>query len=68
MQINRRSFADYGTSLKALTNEELHQEIWALSEHIKYLTECNEDASVYREFVIMAREEKEVRMVAQGYQ
>lgn len=68
MHVNRRSFSDYSTSLKALTNEELHQEIWVLDEHIKYLITNHEDASVYKEFIMIAREEKEMRMFAQGYQ
>jgi hypothetical protein len=68
MQVNRSSTELYSTSLKGLTNEELHKEIWALDEHISYMFFINEDASRLREFLRIAKEEKETRMVAQGYQ
>ena len=68
MQVDRSSSQNYGTSLKGLTNEELHKEIWALDEHIAYLVYLNEDTTRHREFLRIAKEEKETRMVAQGYQ
>lgn len=68
MHVDRRSFADYSNSLKALTNEELCQEIWVLDEHIKYLIQHDENPELYIEFIVMAKEEKELRMFAQGYQ
>jgi hypothetical protein len=68
MQVDRSSFELYSTSLKGLTNEELVKEIWALDEHISYLVCINEDTTRLREFLRIAKEEKETRMVAQGYQ
>lgn len=68
MVVNRSSAELYSTSLKGLTNEELHKEIWALDEHIAYLSQRNEDTSKYKQFLYAAKQERETRMVAQGYQ
>jgi hypothetical protein len=68
MVINRQSLQMYARSLKGLTNEELHKEIWMLEEHIKYLTYEHHDSSYFQKFLYVAKEERETRMVSQGYQ
>ena len=68
MLINRDSLQVYARSLKRLSNEELHKEIWMLEEHIKYLTEQHKESSYFQKFLFVAKEEREVRMVTQGYQ
>ena len=66
--INRGSLADYSTSIKGLTNAELHKEVWMLEEHIKHLGDNSPDLQQLRTFLTIAKEEKETRMVSQGYQ
>ena len=66
--INRGSLADYSTSIKGLTNAELHKEVWMLEEHIKHLGDNSPDLQQFRTFLTIAKEEKETRMVSQGYQ
>lgn len=67
--INRSSLADYSTSVKGLTNAELHKEVWMLEEHVKHLGNTNPDeVTQVRSFLTIAKEEKETRMVSQGYQ
>jgi len=68
VKVNRNSLQDYSRTIKGLTNEELHKEIWMLDEHIKYLTEAHQDSSYFQKFLHVAREERETRMCAQGYQ
>lgn len=69
MKIDRSSPLEYGNCLKALTNEELTREVWMLDEHVKYLHTIGESTSdEYNLFLRMAKEEKELRMVSQGYQ
>lgn len=68
LEISRKSLADYARTIKGLTNEELHKEIWMLEEHIGYLSEKHEDSSYFQKFLHVAKEEKETRMVSQGYQ
>ena len=69
MKINRDSFREYSICLKGLTNEELSREIWMLEEHIKYLKlTTTQNTSDYETFLKISKEEKETRMVAQGYQ
>lgn len=67
-ELDRRSLAGYAKTLKGLTNEELHKEIWMLEEHIEYLTSIHEDTGYFQKFLYVAKEEKETRMVSQGYQ
>lgn len=66
--INREDLSLYAQQLKGLTNEELHKEIWLLSEHIQYLQTGNEDAKLFVVCIMIAKEEKEMRMFSQGYQ
>jgi hypothetical protein len=68
LEISRKSLADYAKTIKVLTNEELYKEIWMLEEHIVYLTDRHEDSSYFQKFLHVAKEEKETRMVSQGYQ
>jgi hypothetical protein len=67
-EVNRSTLRDYAQTIKGLTNEELHKEIWMLEEHIKYLTHEQCDSSQFKRFLSVAKEEKEMRMVSQGYQ
>lgn len=73
IKVDRTSLRLYGDALKAFTNEELTREVWMLDEHIRYLVslktkEDNQTADHYQRLLIMAREEKELRMFSQGYQ
>lgn len=67
-QLDRTSLTSYAKTIKGLTNEELHKEIWMLEEHVKHLTAVNEESSYFQKFLYVAKEEREMRMVAQGYQ
>lgn len=67
-QINRRSLTEYSTTIKNLSNEELYKEIWMLEEHIKHLTAIHEDTGYFQKFLHVAKNERESRMVSQGYQ
>lgn len=67
-KINRNSLQEYARSVKGLTNEELHKEIWMLEEHVKYLTHQHIDSCYFDKFLFVAKEEKENRMISQGYQ
>lgn len=66
--VNRNTLKEYAESLKGLTNEELHKEIWMLDEHIHVLMTTGGDVRRFERFLYVAKEEKEMRMVAQGYQ
>lgn len=69
MKINRNCFREYSICVKGLTNEELSREIWMLEEHIKYIQATNkENTTEYETFLKISKEEKETRMIAQGYQ
>jgi hypothetical protein len=66
--IDRSSLRGYAQTIMGLTDEELCREIWMLEEHIKYLSAHRQDSTTFRTFLTVSKEEKEVRMVAQGYQ
>lgn len=67
-QINRRSLTEYAATIKTLGGEELHKEIWMLEEHIKHLELTHEDSCYFEKFLHVAKNEREARMVSQGYQ
>jgi hypothetical protein len=67
-QLDRTSLASYAKTIKGLTNEELHKEIWMLEEHVKHLTTVSEESGYFQKFLYVAKQEREMRMVAQGYQ
>lgn len=68
LMIDRKSLAGYAKTIKGLTNEELHKEIWMLEEHVAHLMNVNEESAYFQKFLHVAKEEREMRMVAQGYQ
>lgn len=68
VNVNRNSLQEYSRSIKRTTTEELHKEIWMLEEHIKYLTQAHKDSSYFQKFLHVAKEEREARMCAKGYQ
>ena len=68
VKVNRNSLQEYSRAIKSLTNEELRKEIWMLEEHIKYLTDTHQDSSYFQKFLHVAKEVREARMCAQGYQ
>lgn len=67
-EIDRSTLKGYAETIKGLTDEELCKEIWMLEEHIRYLTLQYRDSTSFRQFLFVSKEEKEMRMVAQGYQ